>query len=157
MTDPASELGDTPGQPVALGLFRFTIEGRQAPGVFVAGWLAGLVGGLGALVGLLAGQTAAGAVLFVAGLAVFLGGLLLLGGAQAFERRSAELAYAGPSPVLVFAATVVALYLAVVVVGTPLKVLGLRVEGPALALLGVGLQAGVVVAICGCSSWVPAP
>lgn len=130
-----------------LGLFRFTIEGRRAPGLFVAGWLAALIGGLAAVVGLLAGQTAAGAILFVAGLGALLVGLLLLGGAQALERRAADLAYAGPSPILVFAATVVGLYLAVVGVGTPLRLLGVTVEGPALALLGVILQGVVVVLI----------
>jgi membrane protease YdiL (CAAX protease family) len=130
-----------------LGLFRFTIEGRRAPGLFVAGWLASCVGMIAAFVGVLAGQTAAGAILFVAGLAALLLGLLLLGGAQALERRAANLAYTGPSPILVFAATVVGLYLAVVAVATPLRLLGVGVEGPALALLGVGLQAAVVVAV----------
>jgi membrane protease YdiL (CAAX protease family) len=128
-------------------LFRFTIEGRRAPGLFVAGWLATCIGGIVAFVGLLAGQTAAGAVLFVAGLAVLLLGLLFLGGAQALERRAASLAYAGPSPILVFAASVVGLYLAVVVVATPLRLLGVSIEGPSLVLLGVVIQAVVVIAI----------
>lgn len=130
-----------------LGLFRFTIEGRQAPGLFVAGWLATIVGGSAAFVGLLAGQTVPGAVLFVGGLAAMLAGLVLLGGSQAIERRTAEVAYAGPSPVLVFAAIVVALYLAVVVVATPLRLLGARLDGPGLSLLGIVIQAAVVVVI----------
>lgn len=142
------EPGTSPGQPLAApGLFRFTIEGRRAPGLFVAGWLATCIGGIVAFVGLLAGQTAAGAVLFVAGLAVLLLGLLFLGGAQALERRAASLAYAGPSPILVFAASVVGLYLAVVVVATPLRLLGVSIEGPSLVLLGVVIQAVVVIAI----------
>lgn len=146
--EPGTSPGTSPGQPLAApGLFRFTIEGRPAPGLFVVGWFATCLGGIAAFVGLLAGQTAAGAVLFVAGLAVLLAGLLLLGGAQALERRVAGFAYAGPSPILVFAASVVGLYLAVVVVATPLGVLGVSIEGPALALLGVVLQAVVVVAI----------
>ena len=148
MIDPSVEPGTSPGQPLAaLGLFRFTIEGRRAPGLFVAGWLATCIGGIVAFVGLLAGQTAAGAVLFVAGLAALLVGLLFLGGTQALERRAASLAYAGPSPILVFAASVVGLYLAVVVVATPLRILGVSIEGPALALLGVVIQAVVVIAI----------
>jgi hypothetical protein len=132
---------------VAVGLFRFSIEGRRAPGVFVAGWLATIVGGLAALVGLLAGPTTAGAILFVAGLGVLFVGLLLLGGSQAIELRAKGRAYAGPSPILVFGSTVVGLYLAVVAVALPLGVLGVRLEGPGLALLGVCLQALVVVGV----------
>jgi len=148
LTDATPEAEAPAGRPTgALGLFRFTIEGRKAPGLFVAGWLTSVLGGIAGLVGLLAGQTIAGAVLFVAGLAVLLAGLLLLGGAQTLERRAADLPYGGPSPILVFAATVVGLYLAVVVVATPLQALGATIEGPALSLLGVGIQAVVVVAI----------
>ncbi|HEX4897762.1 MAG TPA: type II CAAX endopeptidase family protein [Candidatus Limnocylindrales bacterium] len=131
----------------ALGLFRFTIEGRRAPGLFVAGWLSTVVGAILAFVGLLAGPSFAGAVLFVVGLAVLFGGLLLLGGSQVVERGAAGLAYAGPSPILVFGATIVGLYLAVVVVGTPLQILDIEVEGPALALLGVAIQAVVAIGI----------
>jgi len=131
----------------ALGLFRFTIEGRRAPGLFVAGWLSTVVGAILAFVGLLAGPSLAGAVLFVVGLAILFGGLLLLGGAQVVERGAAGLAYAGPSPILVFGATIVGLYLAVVVIGTPLQILDLDIDGPALALLGVAIQAVVAVGI----------
>lgn len=131
----------------ALGLFRFTIEGRRAPGLFVAGWLSTVVGAILAFVGLLAGPSMAGAVLFVVGLAVLFGGLLLLGGTQVVERGAAGLAYAGPSPILVFGATIVGLYLAVVVVATPLRALGVSLDGPALALLGVVIQAAVVVLV----------
>ncbi len=135
------------GRPTPLGLFRFTIEGRHAPGLFVAGWLAALVGGIATFVGLLAGQTVGGAILFVAGLAALLVGLLLLGGSQAIERRAADLAYAGPSPILLFGATIVGLYLAIVVVATPLRLLGVRLDGQALSLFGVVLQALVVVGL----------
>ena len=131
----------------ALGLFRFTIEGRRAPGLFVAGWLSTVVGAILAFVGLLAGPSIAGAVLFVVGLAILFGGLLLLGGSQVVERGAAGLAYAGPSPILVFGATIVGLYLAVVVVATPLRTFGVSLDGPALALLGVVIQAAVVVLV----------
>jgi CAAX protease family protein len=136
---------DPTAQP--YGLFRFTIEGRRAPGLFVAGWLATLLGGIGAFVGLLAGQTPAGAILFVVGLAVLLGGLLLMGGSQTVERRAAGLAYWGPSPIVVFGATIAGLYLAVVIVATPLGLLGVTLDGPALSLFGVALQAVVVLVI----------
>ncbi|HEX5147658.1 MAG TPA: type II CAAX endopeptidase family protein, partial [Candidatus Limnocylindrales bacterium] len=156
---PPRSVSSGPSAP-ALGLFRFTIEGRHAPGLFVAGWLATVVGAIVAFVGLLAGQTFAGALLFVVGLAILFGGLLLLGGAQVVERREAGLAYAGPSPILVFGATLVGLYLAVVVVGTPLQMLDVHIDGPALALVGVAIQAVVAIGILrlfvvgpGCLSW----
>jgi len=154
LTDPGPETRAGPPVPAnsapsrgAFGLFRFTIEGRRAPGLFVAGWLATLVGGIVGFVGLLAGQSVAGALLFIIGLAVLLGGLFLLGGSQVVERGAAGLAYTGPSPILVFGATIVGLYLAVVVVASPLQVLNLSLDGPALALLGVVIQAAVVVLI----------
>ncbi|MEW5991615.1 MAG: type II CAAX endopeptidase family protein [Chloroflexota bacterium] len=142
---PAS--GPAPAPGPAFGLFRFTIEGRRAPGLFVAGWLAALAGGSAAIVGILAGPSVGGAITFVAGLVVLFGGLLLLGGSQVVERRAAGLAYAGPSPILVFGATLVGLYLAVVVIATPLEVLDVRLDAPVLNLLGVAIQAGVVVVI----------
>ena len=145
----------TPAGPAAaqastgptLSLFRFTIEGRQAPGLFVAGWIASLIGGSAAFVGLLSGQNLAGALLFVAGLALVLPGLVLLGGSQAIERRQAGLRYAGPSPIVTFLAVVAGWYLAAVAIATPLQVAGLDLTGPAVALLGVSIQALVVVGI----------
>jgi len=149
--DPGTAVGSAPeGSPprsTSHGLFRFTIDGRQAPGLFVAGWLATLVGAASGFVGVLAGPSMGGAIIFVAGLAVLFGGLLLLGGSQVVERRSARLAYAGPSPILVFGATIVGLYLAVVIVAIPLQVLGISVDGALLNLLGVVIQAAVVVLI----------
>jgi len=144
-SDPESEAG----RPAAasFGLFRFSIEGRRAPGLYVAGWLAAIVGGSSGVVGLLAGPTVGGAITFVLGLAVLFAGLLLLGGSQVVERRAAGLAYAGPSPILVFGATIVGLYLAVVVVATPLQLLDVRVDGPVLNLIGVVIQAAVVLLI----------
>lgn len=128
-----------------LGLFRFTIEGRRAPGLFVAGWIAALIGGSAAFVGLLAGRNLAGILLFSLGMAMVLVALILLGGSQAIERRASSVAYAGPSPILTFGAVVVGWYLTAIVVLTPLKLLNFEIEGPALSVLGVGLQAVVVV------------
>ncbi|MBI3747176.1 MAG: CPBP family intramembrane metalloprotease, partial [Chloroflexi bacterium] len=145
--DGAGGDGQGAAAPAVLGLFRFTMEGRQAPGLFVAGWLAALVGGSAAFVGLLSGATLAGALLFVGGLAVVLVGLVLLGGSQAVERRHAGLAYAGPSPIVTFLAVVAGWYLATVVVATPLQLAGVVLEGPSLALLAVVIQGLVVVGI----------
>ena len=146
MTDPGSDLG-SPADPPArvVGLFRFTIEGRQAPGLFAVGWVALLVGGAAAFIGLLAGRNLAGTLLFAIGMAVVLMALILLGGSQAIERRSAGAPYAGPSPILTFGAVIVGWYVAAIVVGTPIRLLGLEVEGPTLALLGVSIQGVVVV------------
>ena len=153
MTDPADRSAggdDVPPAPAAtpaLGLFRFTLEGRTAPGLFGAGWLTSLLGAIGAFVGILAGPTVAGALLFVIGLAALLIGLVLLGGAQAIERRVAGSRYAGPAPLLVLAATGVGLYVAVAVVATPLRAVHVELTGPGLTLFAVLLQALVGVAL----------
>jgi membrane protease YdiL (CAAX protease family) len=148
LTDPSPVSPTTPEVAgPALGLFRLTIEGRRAPGLFVAGWLALVVGTIVATVGLLAGPTFAGSILFVAGLGAIFVGLVLLGGSQAIERRAANLAYTGPSPILAFAATVVGLYLTVVVVGTPLRLAGIHLAGPALTLFEVILELGVITGV----------
>lgn len=148
MTEPPSAPDGPSGTaPAAPGLFRFTIDGRQAPGLFAAGWIAVLVGGSAAFVGLLSGANLAGALLFVGGLAVVFPGLVLLGGSQAVERRQAGLAYAGPSPIVTFMAVVAGWYLATVIVATPLQLAGVHLGGPGLALLGVSIQGLVVVGI----------
>jgi membrane protease YdiL (CAAX protease family) len=134
----------------ALGLFRFTIEGRAAPGLFVGGWLATLLGGAAAFVGLLAGTSIPAVVLYVAGLGVALLGLVLLAGSQAIERRAAGLAYAGPAPVLVLAITFIAIYFVGAIVGTGLVLVGAfddPADRPFVDLLSVGLQALIAVAV----------
>jgi len=147
LTEPPSAPDGTSRTQATHGLFQFTIEGRSAPGLFVAGWIALVIGGSGAFVGLLSGANVAGAVLFVAGLALVLPGLVLLGGSQAVERRHAGLAYAGPAPVIVFLAVLDSWYLATVLIATPLQAAGVVITGPILALLGVTIQAIVLLAI----------
>ncbi len=144
---PDGPAGAASAAPAALGLFRFTVDGRRAPGLYVAGWIATILGASAAFVGLLSGVNLAGALLFVGGLAIVLPGLILLGGSQAIERRAAGLAYAGPSPILTFVAVVVGWYLGAVLVGTPLQLVGVRLDGPGLALLAVSIQGLVVVGI----------
>jgi membrane protease YdiL (CAAX protease family) len=146
---PPAPDGPSGTSPAAPGLFRFTIDGRQAPGLFVAGWIGTLIGGAAAFVGLLSGANLAGALLFIGGLALVLVGLVLLGGSQAVERRHAGLAYAGPSPIITFLAVVTGWYLATVVVATPLQLAGLDLAGPGLSLLGVTIQGLVVIGILG--------
>lgn len=146
--DDATDSGSAPDTARGnFGLFRFTIEGRKAPALFVAGWVALLIGGSAAFMGLLAGRTMAGVLLFVLGLAITLVALVLLGGSQAIERRAAGQAYAGPAPILTFSAVVVGWYLGAIVAVTPLQLLHVAIEGPALSLLGVGIQGLVVIVL----------
>ena len=137
-----SEPPDDRAVPARPGAGTFTIEGRSAPGLFVVGWLATLVGLGAVVVALLAGGSTAAAILLVAGLAVLSIGLVAGAGAQGIERRTrAERAYAGPSPFLVFAASVPVSLLAVIVLGIPLTLIGIAVDGPVGRLASVALQA----------------
>jgi membrane protease YdiL (CAAX protease family) len=123
------------------GASTFTIEGRAAPALFVVGWLATIVG-LGAVaVALLSGNEVA-PILLLAGLVVLAVGLVAGAGSQGIERRaSGLLPYQGPSPLLVFAASVPISLIAVVVLGVPLALLGVQVDGPIGRLLSVAAQA----------------
>ncbi|MEO7664346.1 MAG: hypothetical protein ABIV26_04415, partial [Candidatus Limnocylindrales bacterium] len=53
--EPAAPEPAGPPPARSPGLFRFSIEGRRAPGLFVAGWLATVVGVAAAIVGSFAG------------------------------------------------------------------------------------------------------
>ena len=115
--------GPAAGRP---GSSTFTIEGRQAPALFVVGWLATLLG-LGAiLVAVLSGGGAAAPVLLAGGLVVLSIGLIAGAGSQAIERRArARTVYVGPSPLLVFAASIPVSLLAVIVLGIPMALVGI--------------------------------
>jgi membrane protease YdiL (CAAX protease family) len=135
-----------PPESTRPGLGLFTIEGRAAPGLFVVGWLATILGFAILIVGALAPSA-----LFV----YFLGPLLLtIGliagcGNQAIERRARGAAYPGPSPYLVFAAMVAAVY----AVGYPFGYLLSLILGPGVVpdylvrFIGVALQAVVFLAV----------
>jgi membrane protease YdiL (CAAX protease family) len=144
--DPAARPVAEPAAAV-LGLFRFSLEGRRTPALFLAGWLAAMVGGGVAVVGILAAGGGAAAPLFFGGLAVLAVGLILLAGAQSSERTTAGLAWAGPSPVLVFAACVAASLVMSVVVGAPLAALGVELAVPVRNLVAVTLQALVFLTV----------
>ena len=134
----------SPPPPPRPGATIFTIEGRVAPGLFVVGWLATIVGLGPTIIGYLVGQP----ILFVIGLAILSVGLLAGAGAQAIERRAkARDPYQGPSPVLVFAASIPVGILAAVVVGFVLRLGGLRTEGPLGDLLLLLIQAAAYIAI----------
>lgn len=137
-----------PDAPYRPGASTFTIEGRSAPALFVVGWLATVVG-LGTIaIGFLSGDTLGGRVLLIAGTAVLSIGLIAAAGSQGIERRvRGRLVYAGPSPLLVFAASVPVSILLIVLVALPLDVVGIPLDGPFGALLSVAIQAFVYVAL----------
>jgi uncharacterized protein len=130
-----------------LGLTTFTVEGRQAPALFVVGWLATLVGvGLSAAVAFgIAGL--AGAVLSLASMFALSAGLIMLAGSQTIERRAAGAAYAGPSPLLVLIAIVAVSRLAGFLVGIALLPIARSIPVEVGDLLAVLLQAGVFFAV----------
>jgi hypothetical protein len=86
---------DEPPPPPRPGASLFTIEGRAAPGLFVVGWIASLLGLGLVIVGALA---ASGLFLYFIGPTLLTIGLVAGAGNQAIERRVRGEAYAGPSP-----------------------------------------------------------
>lgn len=136
------------GPPRPFGTGYFTIEGRAAPGLFVVGWL-GTVLGLGiAFVGWQASADAAGLVILGVGLAVLSVGLLAAAGSQAIERRAqGGHAYAGPSPILLFAASIPVVYLVLLLVGVPLAALGISPGRPVVDVVLLALQVAVYFAL----------
>lgn len=128
--------------PARPGAGTFTIEGRAAPALFVVGWLATLIGFVAFLVALLAGGSAVAAVILVFGLIVLSVGLIAGAGSQAIERRaSGATAYAGPSPLLVFAASIPLTIVGSAAIGLGLSALGISVESPVAAVAAVSIQA----------------
>jgi membrane protease YdiL (CAAX protease family) len=144
---PADEADPSSARP---GLRTFTVEGRAAPGLFFLGWLAFVMGGAILFVAFLAGvgRTAA-LVLAIAGLALVSLGLVAGAGSQAIERRARATGggYAGPSPFLVFAASVPVSILAVTIVAAPLVALGLDTASPAATLISVAIQALIYIGL----------
>ena len=139
---------EPPGQPRRLGTSTFTIEGRSAPGLFVLGWLATLIG-LGAiLVAVMSGTGGAGPILLVIGLLVLAVGLVAGAGGQAIERRArGDRAYTGPSPFLVFAAGIPITGLVGIALGTVLSAVGIPVDGPPARLAAVAIQALIYIGL----------
>ncbi|MEP6638062.1 MAG: type II CAAX endopeptidase family protein [Chloroflexota bacterium] len=141
--------GPGPAPPrIRPGASIFTIEGRSAPALFVVGWLATLLGFGLVAVGILSGGGAASLALFIVGLALLSLGLIAGAGSQGIERRvGGVLAYRGPSPLLVFAASIPLSLLIGIATALPLGALGVPLDGPVGALLSVSIQALVYVAL----------
>jgi membrane protease YdiL (CAAX protease family) len=128
------------------GASTFTIEGRAAPGLFVVGWLASLLGLGLVLVGAFSGSSL---FLYFLGPTLLTIGLVAGAGNQAIERRARGETYAGPSPYLVFAAAVAAVYAVGSAVGLGLHFLTGASTLPAYVIrfVGVALQALVFIGI----------
>lgn len=144
MTAPPPDDRDQPRRP---GASTFTIEGRAAPGLFVVGWLASLVGLGAVVVALLSGAGTAGRILLVGGLVVLAIGLIAGAGGQAIERRARGLPYTGPSPFLLFAAAVPLILLGGAGLGVLFEPLGIPLDGPAARLASLVVQALVYIGL----------
>jgi membrane protease YdiL (CAAX protease family) len=141
---PAADSPPPPAGPLGTGIF--TIEGRAAPALFVLGWLGTLVGGGVLFVSLQTGAGAAKLVLFIVGLALLSLGLVAASGSQAIERKAHGVRpYWGPSPILVFLACIPTAALPLVLLGVPLQLAGIDVDGPLVAVLALCVQAAVYV------------
>jgi len=97
---------DESPRPPRPGAGIFTIEGRAAPGLFVVGWLITILGAGVLAIGFAGQRGVASTLLVLAALVLLSLGLIAVSGAQAIERRARDAPYAGPSPVLLFAASV---------------------------------------------------
>lgn len=148
MTAQGSDHPSPPVPPERPGASTFTIEGRSAPGLFVLGWLATLVG-LGAIVvSVMSGRDLTAQVLLVVGLVILSVGLVAGAGGQAIERRArGGRAYTGPSPFIVFAAAIPISGLLLFAVGAALDAVGIPVLGPLGRLASVLLQAVVYLGL----------
>lgn len=142
---PSSEPSDTPRRP---GTTTFTIEGRAAPGLFVLGWLATLVG-LGAiLIAAMSGSGTSGPALLIAGLIILSIGLVAGAGGQAIERRArGGRAYTGPSPFLVFAAGIPVTGLVGITIGAIFSAVGIPIDGPLARVAAVVIQALIYIGL----------
>jgi uncharacterized protein len=113
----------------------------------VLGWLASIVGFGIAIVGYQA-EGVPRAILSTLGVAILAIGLLAAAGSQAVERkvRGTE-PYAGPSPLLLFGASIPIAYLGAVLVGLVIDAAGGGVPTPLAELILVAIQGGAYIAV----------
>jgi membrane protease YdiL (CAAX protease family) len=142
---PGPPSGAVPGRP---GAGTFTIEGRAAPALFVIGWLATLFGFGLVVVAVLSGGGISATILLLIALVLLSVGLIAAAGSQGIERRTRAIArYRGPSPLLVFVASIPLSLLAVIALAVPLRFLDVDLDGPLAALISVGIQAILYVGL----------
>jgi hypothetical protein len=145
------DAGEPPREPppgARPGTSTFTIEGRAAPALFVLGWLATLLGVGTLFVSFQAESGPAQIITAVVALVLLSIGLVAAAGAQGIERRARGVeAYQGPSPVLVFAASVPVTILLAAVIGLVLSFVGIDLDGPAAIVAGSVMQVFVYVGL----------
>lgn len=141
------DVPDAPPPPVRPGASIFTIEGRAAPGLFVVGWLAVVVGAGTLFVGFQAPRSLTASLIVLAGLALLAIGLAAAAGSQAVDRRARGDAYAGPSPYLVLAASIAISSFAASLVGLAIRVAGGSVDGPAVNLVLLAIVQAMYLAV----------
>lgn len=123
--------------PARPGLRTFSLEHRVAPGLYLVGWLACLLGVGFLVVFLLAPSGSARVILLIGALALLSVGLLAGAGQQALERRAGPpVGFTGPSPFLVFAAILPLSLLLALGGGFVLAVLGLAFDSAAGIVVG---------------------
>ena len=143
MTNPSDPVGASPPGPGIFGL-----EGRATPGLYLVGWIATVMGLAVLVVSLLSAGSAAAPWLFLAGLLVLALGVVSAAGSQAVERsRRTDLAYRGPSPVLVFLVVVPVTLIGILVVLAPLSAVGLDARSPIATTLSLLLTMLVYVGV----------
>lgn len=159
---PAPEPG-TNDQPAARpGRSTFSLDGRTAPGLYLVGWLASLLGVATIFVVLLAQPSdLPGAILLGVGTLLLATGLAAAAGSQAVERQAVGLVgYRGPSPFIIFGAYVALTLFLELIAAIPLRAAGVRPGSAIEALFGllilngsaILLVAGLVVG-SGALSW----
>jgi len=139
---PALAGPDQPTPPARPGLNTFTIEGRATPALFVIGWLGSILGLSIVVAGVLGGSIL---LVYFVGPGLLSLGLVASAGNQAFERRARGATYAGPSPILVFAAVVAVTYFVGAMLGLLLNALlqpsAAEVSAPVVQLIAGAFMA----------------
>ncbi len=126
----------------------FSLEGRATPGLYLVGWIATVMGLAVLVVSFLSAGSAAAPWLFLAALLVLAVGVVATAGSQAVERsRRMDLAYRGPSPVLVFLVVILLTLIGVLIVLAPLSALGLDARSPIATTLSLLLTTLVYVGV----------
>jgi membrane protease YdiL (CAAX protease family) len=137
-----------PVRPTRPGGAIFTIEGRAAPGLFVVGWIASILGLAFVIVGALGGSRLFFLLLGPGLLSI---GLIAGSGNQAIERRARGEAYAGPSPWLAFGTVVALTYFIGAIVGSGLAALagtdGASPNDPLVQLISAILTAAIFLGV----------
>lgn len=143
--DPAPAVVPAPeaapeAEAAPVRLSAFSLDGRSVPGLYLVGWLATVMGMAVLLVSFMAADSSAAPWLFLAGLLVLTVGAFAATGSQAVENaRRTDLAYRGPSPVLVFLVVFPVTLLGILVVLAPLSALGLDTRSPAATTISLAV------------------